>query len=275
MIFLYCLGLGGASALVHAEAAEGQTPRPAELSRPFTATVEVRVDENWQERRVLSVHSHSDHVIREQTQVAATIIGPNRRRVVRPLRLTDLDYWRASLSFDLLGHHEITVHVTGRDKNNELFRYRVTPVDLGYQANTQAAPLAYSPKPTPPKPTGELTAGAAVEGASPRLWYAVFVLANFLLFAGGYLGYRKFTAHNNPVRNGSGSNDSATADLKTPQPGEEEPSDSMAGLDHEPPMEDLDLADFDDLKGRPPGLGDAALLDQSGDIHADSDPGVN
>lgn len=274
MIFLYCFGLGGAS-VVHTEAEEGQTPRPAGLSRPFTATVEVRVDENWQERWVLSVHSHSDQVIREQTQVAATIIGPNRRRVVRPLRLTDLDYWRASLSFDLLGHHEITVHVTGRDKNNELFRYRVTPVDLGYRANTRAAPLAHSPKPTPSEPTGELAAGAAVEGASRRLRYAVFVLTNFLLFASGYIGYRKFTAHNNPVRNGSDSNDSATADLKTQQSWEEEPSDSMADPDHEPPMEDLDLADFDDLKGRPPGLGDAALLNQSGDIHADRDPGVN
>jgi uncharacterized protein (TIGR03503 family) len=238
------------------------------VREPFSATLEAMPDEQGVLQQMLVVRSHSEYIDPQQTQIAATVVNPARRRFVKPLVLTKQDRWQTPIPMDLPGDYQITIQVTGTDSKKEPFDYALTPLTHTHAADPVFAeepqpepepepepelePTAPKPEPEPQEPepvpeTTEPTPELPVEHEQTLpawLLYLFLALGNLAILGGGYWLFRKLTAE--------AGDDSQEVEepeptkARTPPPSSAEPEENIMTMDsagsdeQEPPMEDLD-----------------------------------
>lgn len=232
------------------------------VREPFSASLESMPDEQGVMQQMLTVRSHSELIDPQQTQIAATVVNPARRRFVKPLVLTKQDQWQTPVPMDLPGDYQITIQVTGTDTKKEPFDYSLTPMTHTHVADPvfaepepepepEPAPVPPEPEPKPPEPkppesepvpepTPEPTVEA--ERALPAwLLYLLLAVGNLAILGGGYWLFRKLTAEAGDEVPEAEEPESVTA---PPPPMDQEEDlltmDSAGGDEEEPPMEDLD-----------------------------------
>lgn len=227
------------------------------VREPFSAALEAMPDEQGVMQQMLTVRSHSDLIDPQQTQIAATVVNPARRRFVKPLILTKQDQWQTPVPMDLPGDYQITIQVTGTDTKKEPFDYSLTPMTHTHAADPvfaepdpepepepEVVPPEPEPKPPEPEPLPEPTPEPTVEAerAFPAwLLYLMLAVGNLAILGGGYWLFRKLTAEAGDDAAEVEEPESVTA---PPQPMDREEDlltmDSAGGDEEEPPMEDLD-----------------------------------
>lgn len=226
------------------------------VREPFSATLAEAWDEQGQPHSLLSVQSHTDRVLPRQTQLAVTIVGPDRRRIVRPLALTPQDRWQTPLYFEQAGEYQILVRVTGRDVDGDPFEYNLQPISHRHDPDAAFAPPAKvqpTPEPTPPPVVAEEPPIVEPsQDASPWLLYGLLALLNLALAAAGYWMYRKWVAEDEPAEAEAEAEAAVVAAEPEPDSMEmdfsddDDVDDSDDEDEEEPPMEDLDLSDVQD-----------------------------
>lgn len=234
------------------------------VREPFSATLATMPDEQGVVQQMLTVRSHSELIDPQQTQIAATVVNPARRRFVKPLVLTKQDQWQTPIPLDLPGDYQITIQVTGVDRQKEPFDYALTPMTHTHAVDPVFAeppppepepalaepvpepePAPKMPEPEPePEPTPDTTAPEAPPERALPLWllYVLLALGNLLILGGGYWLFRKLTAE---AGDDLPEAEVAPAPVRAPQPQavpEEDllEMDAAGGDEEEPPMEDLD-----------------------------------
>lgn len=218
------------------------------VREPFSASLEQEVDEKGVLQHLVKVRAHSELIDPQQTQIAASIVNPIRRRSVRPLEATRPGEWQAAVPMEMPGNYRITVQVTGTDIRREPFDYALTPITYTHNADTffEPEPAVPDTKPeavveevvveesTPQEPPEKVEPEPQEqqEGISPWLWYVLFGLGNLVLAGGGYWLWRKLKSD-------------ATEDMPAIEPQETPGSpppqmDNAEVREEEPPMEDLE-----------------------------------
>lgn len=235
------------------------------VREPFSATLTEAWDDQGQPYSLLSVQSHSDAVVPRQTQLAATVVGPDRRRIVRPLALTPQDRWQTPLYFERTGEHQILVRVTGRDVHGESFEYHLQPIHHLHDPDAAfATPATVQPTPDP-APTLPEPAEPHVEEPSPEsspwLLYSLLAVLNLVLAGAGYWMYRKWIAEDEqpePVPVVEAEVEAVVAEMEPDSMEMDftEDDDELDDEEEEPPMEDLDLSDVQEAVAVPDDLHD-------------------
>ncbi len=200
-----------------------ETTHRLQVREPFSAELSETVDAQGKSQHLLTVRAHGDDVMLDKTQIAAAIVNPKRRKVVKPLVLSEFDNWQTLLTFDMPGAYSIAVQVTGEDAMGEAFEYQLTP--LTWQNNpdtlfeTQPEPevlpdpvvelepeseLESEPEPeSESEPTDEPAPEEAsvsdnnesppqgAQGLPKWVLYGLLVLGNLVLLGGGYWIFKK------------------------------------------------------------------------------------
>lgn len=250
------------------------------VREPFTASLSESTDDTFGTRQLLSVFSHSDLIDPSKTQIAATITKPDKRVLVKPLGLSDRAKWQTLLHMDQAGDYRISVQVAGIDNNKEPFEHTLEPIVMSYAPDAafespQPEPepvVEPEPKPEPaaevappPKPKpAELPVDAPAKGNSPWLLYAMLGGGNLIILGGGYLLFRKLMGGNDEVLN---IDEDAQPDVESE---DALPTIGDGSLEEEPPMDDLNSMDAEDLLK--PGGVDDSTIDESGLDDLDDEP---
>ncbi len=200
------------------------------VRQPFLAAIEEHWSADGTRVLTLRVSSKAADIPPQSTRIVATVIGPDRRRIVRPLHYDVADQaWLASLPPTAGGDHQVLVRVSGEDRQGDSFDFTLEPLVL------PAEPLApFQPAPADEEPLQSLQ-GAEVDApaettaesdVSPWRWaiYTVLGLLNVVLLAGAVWFIRR------QLRARAG----VAAEVD-----EVEPS-AIPDDEQEPPMEDLD-----------------------------------
>ena len=209
---------------------------------------------------VLSVNAFTDNVDFARTRVVATIITPERRRLVRPLVLSELDSWLATIKPVQEGQYTANIQVKGLTLAGNDVTYELDPLTFNYSVDgglvTQGAEFnepdaepepepepenTQTPEATPkPDPTKVVTP-APKESIPEWVLYAALGVGNLLLFSGGFFAYKKIMGGRDDDilseidREVSGdAEESAEEETSVDEPTESD------DLEEEPPMEDLD-----------------------------------
>jgi uncharacterized protein (TIGR03503 family) len=218
------------------------------VREPFSAELTSAVDEQGVVQTLLTVRAHSDLIVPGQTQIAATIINPARRRLVKPLVLAAQDLWQTPVSMDTSGEYRITVQVTGTNIRNEPFDYLLEPLIHNQQADpvfAEPAPPPPEPEPQvvpPPEPQPEPEETPVVEEPILPAWllYLLLGLGNLAILGGGYWLFRKLTGEaDEGAHEIQEAEVAAAAPKDLPEPEARLMSMGMDG-EEEPAMEDLD-----------------------------------
>jgi uncharacterized protein (TIGR03503 family) len=219
------------------------------VREPFSASLEFAADEQGVMRHMLTVRSHSELIDPSQTQIVATLITPQRRRLVRPVEMVRPDQWRTSVPIEAPGEYQVTVQVAGTDTRKDTFDYPLTPFTYLHGAYLFFPPAVSEPEPEPepesesepvaPPPPPEIPPAepeSEEEGGLPSwLLYVALGLGNIAILAAGYWLFRKLTKDSDTA-------EASVADMPMEQL---EPAGVMSmdgmGMDdeQEPPMEDL------------------------------------
>lgn len=221
------------------------------VREPFSASLEFAADEQGVMRHMLTVRSHSELIDPSQTQIVATLITPQRRRLVRPVEMVRPDQWRTSVPIEAPGEYQVTVQVAGTDTRKDTFDYPLTPFTYLHGADMVFPPAVSEPEPEPepesesepvappPPPPPEIPPAEPEpeeEGGLPSwLLYVALGLGNIAILAAGYWLFRKLTKDSDTA-------EASVADMPMEQL---EPAGVMSmdgmGMDdeQEPPMEDL------------------------------------
>ena len=198
------------------------------VREPFTTTIEQTVGESGSEQYVLTVKAHGDNLDYKKTQVAATILNPKRRKVIKPLAFTEFDHWQTVINPTAKGSYKINVLVNGVDEDGQPFDYELSTVIFDFQPDSafeepaetavDVEPIKQADSPpetdkvkstdseTPPaEPTQpiEVVAPEAIneavnidknEGTPPWLMYAVLGVGNLIILGGGFFLYKKLSS---------------------------------------------------------------------------------
>lgn len=111
------------------------------VREPFSAELSKKVNDEGVEQDILTVRSHGEDTVANKTQVVATIMGPDRRKKIKPLSLTQFQNWQSALLFEKPGQYRVDVSVTGRTTNNEEFEYHLKPLTYNYDPEAEFAEL--------------------------------------------------------------------------------------------------------------------------------------
>jgi Periplasmic protein TonB, links inner and outer membranes len=226
------------------------------VREPFSASLELAPDEQGVMRHMLTVRSHSELIDPSQTQIVATLITPQRRRMVRPVEMVRPDQWQTSVPIEVPGEYQVTVQVAGTDTRKDSFDYPLTPLTYLHGADVVFPPAAVSepepepepePKPepvTPPPPPSEIPPAEPEpeeEGGLPSwLLYVALGLGNLAILAGGYWLFRRLTKDDSEA-----AAELSVADMPMDMAPPELAASAMSmdgmGMEdeQEPPMEDL------------------------------------
>lgn len=231
------------------------------VREPFSVHLEDKYDSNGVLQHLLTVRAHSEQIDPHQTQVAASVINPIRRRLVRPMELVDTGEWRTTVPMDYPGEYKITVQVSGTDTLREPFSYELTPVTYTRgdedplfapepeisEPEPQPQP---QPEPQPVEPEPEVVAEPEPEeesGALRWLWYALLGLGNFAILAGGYGLWRWWRRRKSEGEGNLLIPETAAASGTPPSESrKKQPVSAAPAREEEPPMEDLEDDSEDD-----------------------------
>lgn len=221
------------------------------VREPFSASLELAADEQGVMRHMLTVRSHSELIDPSQTQIVATLITPQRRRLVRPVEMVRPDQWQTTIPIEVPGEYQVVVQVAGTDTRKDPFDYPLTPFTYQHSTDMTFPPAVVSepepepePEPVAPPPPPEIPPAEPElekeDGLPSWLLYVALGLGNLAILAGGYWLFRKRT------RDGADAAAEPTIadtslDMAPPVPASSAMSmDEMAMEDEpEPPMEDL------------------------------------
>lgn len=241
------------------------------VREPFSASLDLAADEGVM-RHILTVRSHSELIDPSQTQIVATLITPQRRRLVRPVEMVRPDQWQTSVPIEVPGEYQVAVQVAGTDTRKDPFDYTLTPFTYQHSADMTFPPAPVSePEPEPEPETPPIP--PEIPAAEPELkeeselpsWllYVALGLGNLAILAGGYWLFRKRTKDG---ADAAAERAGADIPLDVTPPANVMSMDEMAMEDEpEPPMEDL--ADDDpEPEDEIPALNDV-VTDE--DLHED------
>ena len=226
------------------------------LRQDFGAEIRERFEDGKLDY-VLTVNAYRDSVDFDKTQVVATIITPQKRRIVRPLSFTEMDTWETKVMPNEEGVYRAEVTVNGIDLNGSSFKSTIDPVTLSYSVEggltkDETPFVEPSPEPSPEPETiveeaeelveaepakEDAVADPAQDDAGLPSWitYAVLGVGNLLLILVGFFAYKKIMG---------GPKDDVLEELE--EGAKEEPVNAVEetvdddDLEEEPPMEDLD-----------------------------------
>ena len=278
------MGVYDISLLVDGKTFKRQFSHRIVSREPFTATLNEKIDDNGVTQHVLTVRSHSDLINPNKTQIAASVVKPDKRKLVKPLGLTERDQWQTVIHADQTGDYHITVQVTGEDNQQKPFDHTLEPIQLSFNPNAafqnnaepepqpqvepepqpQTEPLPTSgPEPEPkPKPEQEPEAQSQPEtsgktGLPAWALYALLAVGNLVVLGGGYLLFRKLTSNTEeieveaPELHAEDAVSEEAIDPAVADDTDEAEDDSQMVMDdggdseEEPPMEDLDALELD------------------------------
>lgn len=228
------------------------------VREPFTATLDQSNEGGNQ--YVLTVRSHSDAIDPSKTQIAATVVKPDRRSLVRPLGVTEQGRWQTLLHLDQTGDYRVAVNITGEDERGQLFEHKLQPLLLNHDpdaafvvpstdAEPNPEPVSTPEPPATPIPDVEPALEAAPlsetdTGTASWLMYVLLGIGNLLLLGGGYFVFRKWSGrHDEQLDTDSALLSDAPDDDDQDAPALDAELFAMddGEIEPEPPMEDLDL----------------------------------
>ncbi len=216
------------------------------VREPFSVSLDLAADEQGVMRHILTVRSHSELIDPSQTQIVATLITPQRRRLVRPVEMVRPDQWQTSVPIEVPGEYQVAVQVAGTDTRKDPFDYPLTPFTYQHSADMTFPPAPVSePEPEPEPETPPIP--PEIPAAEPELkeeselpsWllYVALGLGNLAILAGGYWLFRKRTKDG---ADAAAERAGADIPLDVTPPANVMSMDEMAMEDEpEPPMEDL------------------------------------
>ncbi len=241
--------------------------RQITLRQAFSADVREEFGEG-RLNYVLTVNAYTDNVNFDKTQVVATIVNPDKRRIIRPLALSELDSWLVTIQPDLEGEYRAVIQVKGESLDGDDFVYTLDELSFNYSIDgglVSAKPefeevLPEEPEPEPePTPTPEATAEPAVveepkevpvaESGSPFPDWVIYValgVGNLILLLVGFLAYKKIMGGGEKdVMSELDEAEREETAPDAPEPESEleseiEPEEETDEDEEEPPMEDLD-----------------------------------
>lgn len=225
------------------------------VRQPFGAEVKQLFEEGKTEY-VLIANSYNQSIDIPRTQVVATIITPENRKKIRPLKATDVDTWKANLLPDVEGEYQAIIKAKGFNSKGEEFEVTLDAITFNYSLDggftEEKAPFfeatatpEITPTPSPqPEDSTESAAEApdqapAKEGVPSWLLYTILGVGNLLLFALGYFAFKKIMGKNDDILQ-QFSEEKVAEQIETPPPPPEPEPEPVP--EEEPPMEDLEPA---------------------------------
>ena len=254
------------------------------VQQPFTAQIDREIFNNQLET-VLTVATTDSDVDVIKTQIVATVIGPDRRKVILPLKLTPVDSWKVVLQPQREGNYTVHVTIKGQAKNGAPITTDIEDLSFTYSLDQgivgvtgdnpeMTGQQSVSTQPSPENSTGDAEAVAepesdmaennsppAQDGGFPTwLLYCLVGIGNLAVFGLAFAGYRIIMASGEEKDIEAALDSVATSQTKADSQSEQEQSeekshqeaaafpamDDSMGDDIEPPMDDLDTA-MDDL----------------------------
>lgn len=145
---------------VNGQTFQRRISHPLQVSPPFSLESTELTDSQGQIGFELRVVPHLVDFAPERVQVVASVLGPDRRKQVRPLQWDSQGYWQAVITPRPNGDHLLTAKVTGQNTAGEPFQYDLGPQVLGLNADglfavpddeePEAPPVVATP-PSPPE----------------------------------------------------------------------------------------------------------------------------
>lgn len=225
---------------------------------------------------ILTVNAFQSEVNYSKSQIVATVVTPDNRRLVRALELSELDTWRAEVVPDAEGEYFAEIKVKGVSTSGAAFRYDLDVLKFNYSVGEGLveAPERFDdppekdvseapdpepdvvPTPAPPLEEPELSAEDNTTAISDWVLYIALGLGNLIFMLIGFFAYKKIIG---------GSKEEVLDELAVEgeEPTEqvvEEPQveevDEVDEVDEEeePPMEDLDPEVAEEVPEPPPSL---------------------
>jgi uncharacterized protein (TIGR03503 family) len=263
--------------LVDGKTFKRQFSHNLEVREPFSAELIESKNDSGELQYAIKVRAHADEIPTASTQVAATIVKPSKRNLIKPLILTENGNWQTPFYPDETGEYRINVQVTGTDAQNRSFSYDLEELRTSHNPDAAFVEPQVESKPEPePEPEVETAPLAEQAEVAPEVapepvaetppaerpaWmlYAVLGLGNLIILSGGYLLFRKLMgggeAEGEPAPEPTPTKASAKPAAKPAkvQEPEDEPDESDAVMDpgddddEEPAMEDLDMVEGEAL----------------------------
>ena len=252
------------------------------ITSPFELSVSKRQNDNSQLEYLLSVHKNTPQISSKNTQMAVTVIGPDRRQLVQPLLLSVQDEWQYILQPSLEGQYRLQVKITGIDDAGRTFEHVLDEATVTYApgadfesllaatassgASSEAAaieePVAPEAEPVVEPPIEDVPAPTEAKSGLPSwMLYAALAVGNLVLMIGGFLIFKRMLGGDKNAVAETTENERAPAPepFDTTDVAEEELDQTVMEMedleDEIPPMEDLEPdLDFDEPEVSAPSL---------------------
>ncbi|BCD96780.1 VWA domain-containing protein [Marinagarivorans cellulosilyticus] len=234
------------------------------ISMPFEAELKKGYNDNSQREYRVIIRKNAEHIQPNNTQMALSLLTPDRRKHVYPLEINEKDTWEYAILPQQEGQYQLQVKVTGVDDRGEVFEYTLNDLDfkntpgddfasmLGEPevatpkedvASSVASSVSASSAPAEPSPEEEV---AVAEESSELLFYIGLGVGNLLLLGIGIFAFRKILGATSESPENATDEQPEPAVAEEDTSAEEEPeidpgTMEMEEIDDEiPPMEDLE-----------------------------------
>lgn len=244
--------------------------------QPFSADLKEDV-RGGQTSYILTARVFDTDVVVNDTKIVATIISPNGRKKIRPLRASGRDTWKTTIRPQAEGEYIAKIKIRGKNEDGGNFEQNIDPIRFNYSIDQgfieEDEPFFEEEEPEP-EPTEEPTPEPADEEVEEEnddgdqdvsetpedeaeseesqeempgwLLYSVLGLSNVLLFGLGFMLFRKI------LRGGNNEEildqfSEANVEQEVEQAAQAEAEEE---LEEEPPMEDIDPV-VDDIDPEP------------------------
>ncbi len=233
--------------------------------QPFSADLKEDV-RGGQTSYTLTARVFDTDVVVNDTKIVATIISPNGRKKIRPLRASGLDTWKTTIRPQSEGEYIAKIKIRGKNEDGGDFEQNIDPIRFNYSIDQgfieEEEPFFEEEEPEPepteePAPTpepveedekneDEVGSEKPQEEMPGWLLYSVLGLSNVLLFGLGFMLFRKI------LRGGNNEEildqfSEANVEQEVEEAAKAEAEDE---LEEEPPMEDIDPV-VDDIDPEP------------------------
>ncbi len=186
--------------------ASGQTfqrriSHPLQVSPPFGLESSEFTDSQGQTGFQLRVVPYLADFAHERIQVVASVMGPDRRKLIRPLQWDPQGFWRAAITPTASGDHLLTAKVTGQDASGEAFQHDLGPQVLGLNSerlfavpDEEKSPLDPPPPEVAAPPAQPEIAETEPEPSAPDeeglrdwLWVVMIIAGSGIILGTSYL----------------------------------------------------------------------------------------
>ena len=234
------------------------------ISMPFEAELKKGYNDNSQREYRVIIRKNAEHIQPNNTQMALSLLTPDRRKHVYPLEINEKDTWEYAILPQQEGQYQLQVRVTGVDDRGEVFEYTLNDLDFKNTPGDDFASMLGEPEKATPKedvassvassvsassapaePSAEDDEPAAEE-ISDLLFYVGLGVGNLLLLGIGIFAFRKILGATSENSEKTTDEQPEPAAVEEEASAEEEPevdpgTMEMEEIDDEiPPMEDLE-----------------------------------